>query len=545
MINKKRTTSLKMEKMRKESHLNFMGGPSYDINDPVLRLICMSSSSFFGEPMYYKGQKTMTRKSRQHIRRSGNHITEEQQQYLRDTLCAIDNYEWRKLSPAAAIEKAIDEALDCVPEITLQWATVLRQEEFIRTTPQIILVRAANHPKVKGTSLIRKYAHTIIARADEPAVQLAYQLDAFGKPIPNALKRAWADFFKKTNEYQLSKYQMKNRVVKTVDVANMAFGKGFYGYDTAVGKLMRGELTLGGKNKTWESIMSEGGTWSEAIEVMGHMALLRNIRNFVKHDINPDIWLKKFIDTAANGKQLPFRYLSAFNANRKTAPGKVLDAIEECLELSVGNLPTLTGRSLVLSDNSGSAHNTDVSQLSTMTVAQIGNLMGVLTGRISDEGVLGVFGDRLEYMSIRKKASVMDQTRRANELAKNIGQGTENGIWLALDDAITNKKHWDNIFVYSDMQAGYGSLYGLDFDVDENYLWKGANFDKYIDVPKLIHDYRDKVNPKVNVFLVQTAGYEDTLLPEFYDRTFIIGGWSGSIFKFAKRMIDTANQYQQ
>jgi hypothetical protein len=34
-----------------------------------------------------------------------------------------------------------------------------------------------------------------------------------------------------------------------------------------------------------------------------------------------------------------------------------------------------------------------------MTVAQIGNMMGVLTGMSSDEGVAGVFGDRLETVS--------------------------------------------------------------------------------------------------------------------------------------------------
>jgi len=113
---------------------------------------------------------------------------------------------------------------------------------------------------------------------------------------------------------------MESRVVKTVDVVNLAFGKGAYGFKGPLGGLMRGDLSLGDEHKTWESIISAGGTWDEAIEVMGHMALLRNIRNFVKNNINPDLWLKKLVDTAAKGKQLPFRYLSAHNANQK-APG--------------------------------------------------------------------------------------------------------------------------------------------------------------------------------------------------------------------------------
>ncbi len=36
------------------AHLNWMGGPSYDINNPLLRLRFAASSCFFGEPMYYQ-----------------------------------------------------------------------------------------------------------------------------------------------------------------------------------------------------------------------------------------------------------------------------------------------------------------------------------------------------------------------------------------------------------------------------------------------------------------------------------------------------------
>jgi hypothetical protein len=542
-INKKKVEPYRHVEMRKEAHANFMGGPSYDISSPLLRLICMSASSFFGEPSYYKGDAPKFKKGR------GGHaarmLNNKQRDYLRKLLNAIDDNEWRNMSPRSAMEKAIDEALDHDPAATLRWATTLRRDEYIRTTPQVILVRAAQHPKVRGTQMIRTFAPAIIARADEPATQLAYLLDAYGKPIPNALKRAWSDYLIKCNDYQLAKYRMENRVVKTVDVANLAFGFGGKNQDGAVGKLLRGELTLGNENKTWESIISAGGKWEEAIEVMGHMALLRNLRNFLQKKVPPELWLKKLVNTAERGKQLPFRYLSAFDAVKNIAPGFVLDTIEECLEISVGNLPTLNGRSLVLTDNSGSAHGCPVSEMSTMSVAQIGNLMGVLTGKISDEGMLGVFGDRLKEFQIRKRASIMDQTNEANRIGRGIGGATENGIWLALDQAIKHKEHWDNIFVYSDMQAGHGGLFGQDSHKYRNYLWKGGYGNRYIDVPKLIHEYRSKVNAKVNVFLVQIAGYEDTLLPEYYDRTYIIGGWSGSILKFAKRMIDTADQYQQ
>lgn len=58
----------------------------------------------------------------------------------------------------------------------------------------------------------------------------------------------------------------------------------------------------------------------------------------------------------------------------------------------------------------------------------------------------------------------------------------------------------------------------------------------YINVPKLIEKYREEVNPNVMVYLIQTAGYQDTLVPEFYDRTFMLGGWSEHTFHFAAQM---------
>ena len=59
-----------------------------------------------------------------------------------------------------------------------------------------------------------------------------------------------------------------------------------------------------------------------------------------------------------------------------------------------------------------------------------------------------------------------------------------------------------------------------------------------INVFKLIQDYRKKVNPKVNVFSIQTAGYDNVVIPEYAYRTNIMYGWTGREAEFAKAMID-------
>jgi hypothetical protein len=92
------------------------------------------------------------------------------------------------------------------------------------------------------------------------------------------------------------------------------------------------------------------------------------------------------------------------------------------------------------------------------------------------------------------------------------------------------------------MQAGHGGLYGLDPRAYLPYLWRSGS--PHIDVAKLINAYRAKVNPDVNVYLVQVAGYQDIILPEFYKRTYILSGWSEGLFKFAQQMSNMMEQEQ-
>lgn len=512
------------------SHLNFMAGTSYSVSDPLVRLRLAASSCFFGEPMYYHRDAADARPVKH---APAARLADDQVRHLRDTLNAIDPQEWRGLGPAELIERTIDEALAADPEATLAEAARLRGGEHMRTTPQVILVRAAHHEKVRGTGLVRRYAPAIATRADEPAVGLAYQLFRYGKPVPNALKKAWRDVLSGTPEHALAKYRLETREVKTVDVVNLVHARG-----AAVDRLARGELRT--TERTWESIVSAEGssakTWTKALGVMGHMALLRNLRNLLAAGVSPDAFLGKLVEGARTGRQLPFRYFSAYKAvqeqgGKGAAP--VLDALEQCLAASLGELPRFPGRTMALADNSGSAQGAATSAMGKMKISTIGNLTGVLAGLASDEGHLGIFGDRLVTTPLRRRGSVFQALEIAEKQAQTIGSGTENGIWLFWDQAIRRREHWDNVFVFSDMQAGHGGLYGPDPKAYAAYRWQGGST---IDVAGLIAAYRAKVNPKVMVFLVQIAGYADTLVPEFYDRTYILGGWGEGLLRFAAEM---------
>jgi len=531
----KRSSSKAPEAPPAGTHLNWMGGTSYAIHDPLLRLRMAATSCFFGEPMYYQRDAGDRRPRRR--RAAASVLTEADIEHLRDTLGAVDPREWRSQTPSELIEGCIDDALAHDAAATLAEAARLRTLALMRTTPQVILVRAAHHPAVRGTGLVRQWAKQIITRADEPAVGLAYQLHRYGKPIPNALKKAWRDALERFDDYALAKYRLESRAEKTVDVVNLVHPR-----STSVDLLAKGRLTT--TDRTWEAIISARGStreaWTEALSVMGHMALLRNLRNLVEVGVKVKRFAPKLVEGARTGKQLPFRYYSAHLALGGKAPTMLRHAIEESLMISLENLPWFEGRTMALCDNSGSAQSSTTSAMGTMKVSTIANLTGVLAGMRSDEGYLGLFGDELETIPIRKRGSVFDQLDEAEGTAKKIGQNTENGIWLFWDRAIRERERWDNVFVFSDMQAGHGGLYGTNPKQYSDFAWKGR--EQYIDVAKLVARYRATVDPDVRVFLVQVAGYQDTLMPEHYRRTYILGGWGPGLLGYAAEMAAVEEQ---
>jgi len=503
------------------SHLNWHGGISWDVADPFLRLRLAAASCFFGEPKYYSesnAEEKSSKKSRD-LFWYDDRLSDEQFKELRAMLGAVSPNDWHSLSPRQAIERAIDEALAVDVEKTLQLAVELRNVDHIRSTPQVILVRAAVCKASKGTGLIRKYAPQICVRGDEPAAGLAYFFDEFGAeaPIPNSLKKAWRDKLQSLDEYALSKYRMENGVVKTVDVVNLV--RPFSG---SIDKLVKGELK---QTETWQAITSSRDNstaesirenWREAAKVMPHMALLRNLRNLAQNGVDPSEVEEKLLAGVPGGKQLPFRYFSAF----KALEGFPLwqDLTERCLEASFANAPRFKGRVMSICDTSGSAWGATTSDMGTMTIAEIGILSGIITGKLADEGWGGVFANGMKTFPIRKTSSVFDLCEYAKQIGHQVGCGTDNGAMLILNESLRKRERWDHLFVYSDMQMGG---------------------DYNVALPKLIRKYREEINPNVLIYFVQIGGYVDVPMPKFFDKTFVLSGWSTGVLSFAEKMSKT------
>ena len=522
-----------------ETVKNFMGGDSYTIN-PLDTLKMITASSIFGEPSYYRDSK----KSRAYVVNQ-----------LVKSFSIIPEY-YEEKTTESIMETAIDKALDYDFKGTLEWSKTLRNDYFMRLNPQVIMVRAATHPKRIEFSKeypgeFNKINQEVMNRADEPMSQMAYYLYCNkGKKnnIPSILKRSWSNKISGINRYQMSKY--KNHEIGMINAVRLC-----HAHSNIIDELMQtGTVEVAENNKTWENLRSAGKSWKEIFETvnMGHMALLRNIRG-VFTEVEDIEFCKKYMqrikDTVIGSKQFPFRYYSALKAVQNSKCNHkpiIIDSLEECMDIALANYPKLKGKTMCLSDNSGSAWGAFNSEYGSVTVADIDNLSSVITAACSDEGYVGKFGDKLIVKPISKRTGILHQAQDISTKNYNdVGGSTEGGIWEFFYNAIKNKEHWDNIFIYSDQQAGHGGLYGTFNQVNEyvrlgfacGHGYEDAS-GRMINVFKLIQEYRKKVNPKVNVFSIQTAGYDNVVIPEYAYRTNIMYGWTGNEAVFAKAMID-------
>ena len=507
----------KIKKESKNKHVqaetNYMGGISYRLN-PLDTLRMVTASSIFGEPQYYrKGEE--------------EGATSDGIFKLNDLFAEYavigDHFEGK--STSQVMETVIQEALDYDYEATIRWALTLRTEYLMRLNPQVIMVMAAQHKdrvdfNAKHPGLFSEINSKVLQRADEPGSQLAYYLYRNGSKnkLPSILKRNWAAKLENLNAYQVHKY--KNTGLGIIDVVRICHAHG-----PVLDELMKtGDVKVNEADNTWETMRSGGASWRAICKagVLGHMALLRNLRGIFREVEDPAFCkelLTQLKKGVKSGKQFPFRYYSALLAvkmqdsvHHKPA---IIDALEECMDISCGNMPSLKGKTMCLSDNSGSAWGACTSEYGTVTVAEIDNLSSVIVARNSEEGYVGKFGDGLKVFPISKRNGVLMQAEAITAgKYSDVGGQTENGIWIFFRDAIDKMQHWDNIFIYSDMQAGHGGLYGTAEGkkeyTDRGFSCRGG---EYVDVAKLIAEYRRKVNPRVNVFCVQTAGYNNVLVP--------------------------------
>lgn len=486
-----KSLSKKLIEARTDSTKNYESGLAYEMSDK-LKLYSMVSSWLVGEPKFYK-----------EVDEKNNVVSENQDHIIIELIQKIAQHE---------------------PEFVLKLASYCKNKLYLRTAPLVLLSEVAISDKGKSKSYVRQYTPAIIKRADELATIIAYLQSRIGHigsqaktgSMPSSLKKGIADAFGKFNEYSLAKYNNLRRSVKLKDVIKLTHPKPKDEEQSALwNRLIKNELKT---PSTWETIISSKGSnkesWTEAVKVMPYMATLRNLRNLIQNKVELSTVVEKLTNPneIKKSKQFPFRFFSAYREIEKLPSDynvtTILDSIEEALETSTANIPTLKGDTFISADNSGSMQS-PLSERSSVTYNDVANLMMAISSRICDRVICSVFAEGFTTIKQPRTNGILANMQVAN----NAHVGYSTNAYLVLQYMIENKIKADRIILFSDMQC-YDS-YGYGNSLHEQLL-----------------EYRKRVNPNTYLYSIDLAGYGTLQIPEDDPKTCLIAGWSDKLLNY-------------
>lgn len=267
----------------------------------------------------------------------------------------------------------------CDPKFAAQAAVYARTVFGMRSISHVAAAELAKH--VSGKDWASAFYKAIVYRPDDMMEIISYYrgncqpLGSQGKlPIPNAIKKGFAEAFDKFDAYRLSKYRGEGKDFSLVDIVNLVHPVPTEKNASALEKLINGELK---STDTWESKLSKAGqdseneeqkiankkeAWIEFVrkDNTEYFALLRNLRNIIESA--PEVLdeaLAKLTDEKAIKKSLvlPFRYVTAYNEIMKVGDKdsrKALVALNKAVDISCNNVPKFDGDTLVVLDVSSS-----------------------------------------------------------------------------------------------------------------------------------------------------------------------------------------------
>jgi hypothetical protein len=329
----------------------------------------------------------------------------------------------------------------------------------------------------------------IIFRLDDMLeIAACYKAMNPDKPFSNAIKKGFKDALESADEYELAKYQAKNKDISLVDIVNLVHPKPSEKMASVFAKLMKGELkqfnTVEDKNtkagqeiaakvKSGEITKDEAtvklneakeDNYAELIATrkIGYLALLRNLRNILKTGGNAEL-VKNACGILTDAKlikqSLVFPHqidlalevmLDEFGAS---GAKPFIKALNDAYELSIPNLTELftNGRTAVVFDSSGSMNSRIMLAGGRKFGSEAAISKAALIAATLAKGIgadVYHFADRCQAIKFNPLDTV--NTLKKQFLAKQgvVGYGTDFNSIVA-----TLGKKYDRVFVISDMQG--------------------------------------------------------------------------------------------
>lgn len=243
---------------------------------------------------------------------------------------------------------ALAELVD--PRTVADLAIEARDQFKLRHAPLMLLTVLARTGA--GTSLVSETIERVIQRPDELTEFLALYWRGGKRPLSKQMKKGLAAALRKFDAYQLAKYD-RDGPVKLRDVLFLVHAKP---KDEAQRELWKqlAERALPAPD-TWEVALSGGADKKASFErllaerKLGYLALLRNLRNMDKADVDETLVKDAILARRGAERVLPFRFVAAARAAPRYEPW-----LDQALAETILEGPIFEGRTLVLVDVSGS-----------------------------------------------------------------------------------------------------------------------------------------------------------------------------------------------
>lgn len=412
------------------------------------------------------------------------------------------------------------------PEWTARFLRWLRSDANMRSAS---IVGAAEFTQARlGAALpgmSRQVIASVLQRADEPGEFMAYWISTYGRTLSMPVKRGLADAaLRLYTERAYLKWDSEARGVRFADVIEMVRPKPAqewqsdlfrYALDVRHGNAdtipdslrvlrRRDELmkfpvdqrrsfldhpvyNFAGAAMTWESLAGwlqgpmDAKAWEAVIPSMGYMALLRNLRNFDQAGVSDKTAAQVAARLAdpeqvTKSHQFPMRFLSAYRA----APSlRWAWPLEKAIDLSLSNVPELSGRTLILVDTSGSM-GAPFSKDGTLMRWDAAAVFGIALGKRCATADVVSFsngyygGNGTKVFPLESGQSLLKAVDRWKDGGYFIGGGTDTAG--AIQRHLRPGYH-DRLVILTDEQASYGDVGSVVPAPIPLYTWNLAGYE--------------------------------------------------------------------
>jgi hypothetical protein len=281
--------------------------------------------------------------------------------------------------------------------------------------------------------------------------------------------------------------------------------------------------------------------WDAFAPVMPIQALVMNLRNLLQSGaaVSPAIVKMTTPNVILHSKLFPFQFLTAYRVLEATVDvdpfhkKQVLEALEQAIQLSVNNLPTFKGRTLVAADNSGSMGAT-ISDRSTVLLKDIANTFTALAHYLFETAIAGAFSDDFRVVNLAGHGNLLS---KAVQVGNAVPSGSTNG-YRVMDYLITGGKDSSPSYpwyrnhltrTHPAQERSNPILVDRIILFTDQELWTTALprhfFQQY-------EEYCNLTGLRPWVYLIDVAGYGETCFPPETPKAVMISGWSESLFKF-------------